>query len=77
MQTCVANLAPPIDNPLRCWLKRGKAMLDQDVTDRAFEVRGALAVEGLHRTGKLDDLLIAAVEGARLVLLHTSVTSIG
>ncbi|GFG85245.1 hypothetical protein BST10_17805 [Mycolicibacter algericus DSM 45454] len=48
-----------------------QAMIDQDVMDRAFEVQGALAVEGLHRTVKLGDLLIAAAaERARLVVLH-------
>lgn len=30
----------------------------------------ALAVEGLHRTVKLGDLLIAAAERAQLVVLH-------
>jgi len=45
--------------------------IDQDLMDRAFEVQGALAVEGLHRTVKLGDLLIAAAaERARLVVLH-------
>lgn len=48
-----------------------QATIDQDVMDRAFEVQGALAVEGLHRTVKLGDLLIAAAaERARLVVLH-------
>lgn len=45
--------------------------IDRDVMDRAFEVQGALAGEGLHRTVKLGDLLIAAAaERARLVVLH-------
>lgn len=48
-----------------------QATIDQDVMNRAFEVQGALAVEGLHRTVKLGDLLIAAAaERARLVVLH-------
>lgn len=48
-----------------------QATIDQDVMDRAFEVQGALAAEGLHRTVKLGDLLIAAAaERARLVVLH-------
>lgn len=48
-----------------------EATIDQDVMDRAFEVQGGLAVEGLHRTVKLGDLLIAAAaERARLVVLH-------
>ena len=48
-----------------------RATIDQDVMDRAFEVQGALAVEGLHRTVKLGDLFIAAAaERARLVVLH-------
>lgn len=48
-----------------------QAMIDQDVMDRAFEVQGALAVDGLHRTVKLGDLLIAAAaERASLVVLH-------
>jgi predicted nucleic acid-binding protein len=48
-----------------------QATIDQDVMDRALEVQGALAVEGLHRTVKLGDLLIAAAaERARLVVLH-------
>jgi len=39
--------------------------------NRAFEVRGALAVEGLHRRVKLRDLLVAAAaERARLAVLH-------
>jgi hypothetical protein len=39
--------------------------------DRAFEVQGALAENGLHRTVKLGDLLIAAAaERAQLVVLH-------
>ncbi|WP_232062520.1 MULTISPECIES: PIN domain nuclease [Mycobacteriaceae] len=48
-----------------------QATIDQDVMDRAFEVQGALAVDGLHRTVKLGDLLIAAAaERAGLVVLH-------
>lgn len=48
-----------------------QATIDQDVMDRALEVQGALAVDGLHRTVKLGDLLIAAAaERARLVVLH-------
>lgn len=48
-----------------------QAAIYQDVMDRAFEVQGALAVEGLHHTVKLGDLLIAAAaERARLVVLH-------
>ncbi|WP_373368824.1 PIN domain-containing protein [Candidatus Mycobacterium methanotrophicum] len=48
-----------------------QATIDQDVMDRAFEVQGALAADGLHRTVKLGDLLIAAAaEEARLVVLH-------
>lgn len=39
--------------------------------DRAFEVQGALAVEGLHGTVKLGDLLVAATaERAQLAVLH-------
>lgn len=48
-----------------------RATIDQDVLDRAFEVQGALAAEGLHRTVKLGDLIIAAAaERAQLVVLH-------
>lgn len=48
-----------------------QATIDQDVMDRAFEVQGALAAQGLHRTVKLGDLLIAAAaERAQLVVLH-------
>lgn len=48
-----------------------QATIDQDVMDRAFEVQGTLAVDGLHRTVKLGDLLIAAAaERAGLVVLH-------
>lgn len=48
-----------------------QATIDQDVMNRAFEVRGALAVEGLHRKVKLSDLLVAAAaERARLAVLH-------
>lgn len=48
-----------------------QASIDQDVMNRAFEVQGALAVEGLRRTVKLGDLLVAAAaERARLVVLH-------
>lgn len=48
-----------------------QAMIDPDVMDRAFEVQGALAGDGLHRAVKLGDLLIAAAaERARLVVLH-------
>lgn len=47
------------------------ATINQDVMDRALEVQGALAAEGLHRTVKLGDLLIAAAaERAQLVVLH-------
>lgn len=58
----------------RSWHVRSpwpQATIDQDVMDRAFEVQGTLAGEGLHRTVKLGDLLIAAAaERARLVVLH-------
>lgn len=48
-----------------------RAVTDQAVLDRAFEVQGELAQEGLHRTVKIGDLLIAAVaERAALVVLH-------
>ncbi|MEB3049225.1 PIN domain nuclease [Mycolicibacter sp. MYC123] len=48
-----------------------QATIDQAVMDRAFEVQGVLAAEGLHRAVKLGDLLIAAAaERARLVVLH-------
>ncbi|MGI9155425.1 MAG: PIN domain nuclease [Marmoricola sp.] len=45
--------------------------IDQAVLDRAFEVQGALAGKGLHRTVKIGDLMIAAAaEQAGLVVLH-------
>jgi hypothetical protein len=48
-----------------------QATIDQDVMDRAFEVQGVLAAEGLHRRVKLGDLLIAAAAArAQLVVLH-------
>lgn len=47
-----------------------QATIDQDVMNRGFEVQGALAVEGLHRTVKLGDLRIAAAERARLAVLQ-------
>lgn len=45
--------------------------IDQAVMDRAFEVQGELAGQGLHRTVKIGDLIIAAAaEQAGLVVLH-------
>jgi predicted nucleic acid-binding protein len=48
-----------------------QASIDQSVLDRALEVQGQLAVQGLHRTVKIGDLIIAAAaERAELVVLH-------
>ncbi len=48
-----------------------QARIDQEVLDRALEVQGALADQGLHRAVKIGDLLIAAAaEHAGLVVLH-------
>lgn len=48
-----------------------QAGIDQPVLDRALEVQGELASQGLHRTVKIGDLVIAATaEHARLVVLH-------
>ncbi len=45
--------------------------IDQTVLDRAFEVQGELAGQGLHRAVKIGDLIIAAAaERAGLVVLH-------
>lgn len=48
-----------------------QAEIDQRVLDRTLEVQGELADQGLHRTVKLGDLIIAAAaERAGLVVLH-------
>jgi predicted nucleic acid-binding protein len=48
-----------------------QAAIDQSVLDRALAVQGELADQGLHRTVKLGDLIIAATaERAGLVVLH-------
>ncbi|MGH3448986.1 MAG: PIN domain nuclease [Nocardioidaceae bacterium] len=48
-----------------------QAGIDQPVLDRALEVQGELAGQGLHHTVKIGDLLIAAAaEHAGLVVLH-------
>lgn len=48
-----------------------QAEIDQPVLDRALQVQGELADQGLHRTVKIGDLLIAAAaERAGLVVLH-------
>lgn len=48
-----------------------QAAIDQSVLDRALAVQGKLADQGLHRTVKIGDLVIAAAaEHADLVLLH-------
>jgi hypothetical protein len=54
-----------------------QATIDQDVMNRGFEVQGALAVEGLHRTVKLGNLRIAPpnVPGSRCC--NATMTSIG
>ena len=47
------------------------AGIDQSVLDRALRVQGELADQGLHRTVKIGDLIIAAAaEHAGLVVLH-------
>ena len=48
-----------------------QAEIDQSVLDRALDVQGELAGQGLYRTVKLGDLVIAATaERAGLVVLH-------
>ncbi len=48
-----------------------QARIDQEVLDRALDVQGALADQGLHRAVKIGDLIIAAAaEHAGLVVLH-------
>jgi predicted nucleic acid-binding protein len=48
-----------------------KAIIDQAVADRAYDVQGELADRGLQRTVKIGDLLIAAsAEHADLGVLH-------
>lgn len=48
-----------------------QAEIDQPVLDRALQLQGELADQGLHRTVKIGDLLIAAAaERAGLVVLH-------
>lgn len=48
-----------------------QAVIDQPVLDRALEVQGELASDGLHRAVKLADLIIAAAaEHSGLVVLH-------
>ena len=48
-----------------------RAVMDQEVLDRAVEVQDALAVRSRHRGAKIADLLIAAAaEAAALVVLH-------
>ncbi|WP_375501986.1 PIN domain nuclease [uncultured Jatrophihabitans sp.] len=48
-----------------------QAEIDQPVLDRALDVQGRLADDGLQRAVKLGDLVIAAAaERAELVVLH-------
>lgn len=48
-----------------------QVLIDQPVMDRALDVQGALADQGLHRTVKIGDLVIAAAaEQVGLVVLH-------
>lgn len=48
-----------------------QAVIDQSVMDRALEVQGELAAQGLHRAVKIGDLVIAAAaERGGLVVLH-------
>lgn len=48
-----------------------QAIVDQSVLDRALDVQGELAGDGLHRTVKIGDLIIAAAaERGGLVVLH-------
>ncbi len=45
--------------------------MDQEVLDRAVDLRDALAERSRHRAAKIADLLIAAAaEAAGLVVLH-------
>lgn len=48
-----------------------QAVIDQSVMNRALEVQGELAAQGLHRAVKIGDLVIAAAaERGGLVVLH-------